>query len=189
MIRECIRDLNALPIVHDWTIKSPPQAPIPKTSIPKLTESMMVQVKELHNRALHTICVENSQTVLDLKQRLSKLTRIPLNEQRLVIDGRVLKNTQQLVDVLHNSKNPTIHLIRIDHVEPSSSSGIQTIENRDTKLPSTTDDASNLDLGPSFFQEFLEFLISKFGQDRGHLLWESYRKDYEEWMKQKNLIH
>jgi hypothetical protein len=160
-IHDFIRQLNSLPVVHDWTLSSPPPQPsslLPQASQVSSSASIHIQVKELKSKHTHSLCVETHQTALDLKQALYKLTKIPIEEQRLIINGKALKDAQAIVQQVPNLKTSTLYLSRIqpnEHTDGQSTSEMKVHPSKKTT--------------PSYFTPLL-FV-------------ESFRKEYEALMK------
>jgi hypothetical protein len=186
-IREMIRELHPLQVVHDWSIKAPPQLSSTISFSPEKSSPVVnIQVKELTTKSLHTICIDKSLAIIDLKQRLFKLTRIPPEEQRLIVDGKVLKNDQKIECIIQSSSNPTVFLTHMSSHRTTTNAerDVVTEAGLTNSLGRACD--VNRDSDNLFFEDFSEFLIAKHGKDRGNHLVESYRKDFEQLKRKTN---
>lgn len=186
-IRGFIRQLSTLPVVHDWTLESPSQPPLaikqPQNSIGTIT----LQVNVLQSKKLYSVSMEMHQTIHDLKQRLYQMTHIATEEQRLVVNGRTLKDSQTLEHELPpNPSASIIHLIRVKQEKDAAISDDKIETRAATPSPDVSTTQTKMNLGISLFHEFSEFLLVKYGKDQGTALIESFREDYNAWMKQIN---
>jgi hypothetical protein len=170
-IRHFIQDLNSHPIVHDWNFSFSPSDTSRKSVNVKPS---IFYIKELQSKKSYSLNSDLFQTVYDIKKRLFELTHIPIEEQRLVINGRSLKDSQTMDDLIQQFNMEMIYLTRI-RSKPSV-----TDLKESSKLPEDISLSQCLSSTPqgTFFEEFSQFLIHKYGQEQGIKLITSFEKEY-----------
>ena len=73
------------------------------------TSSFSIYVRTLTGKAI-TIQTANHQYVVDIKEAILDVERVPLDQQRLIFDGKQLKDSQRIYEV-GIEPNATVHMV------------------------------------------------------------------------------
>ena len=133
---------------------------------------IQVNIKSLKGGQTYTVQLNNSDTILNLKEKLQPLASISVNNQRLILKGKALIDTKTLYEygIINGT---TIHLVQksgsasissSDTISPVSSSSLQeppTDLNVQKLSPSATEKLKD----PQFWHTLRTFLRDQIPQN------------------------
>ncbi|KAI8643195.1 hypothetical protein BD408DRAFT_415419 [Parasitella parasitica] len=83
---------------------------LPETPIPGTIDQIALQIKSLEQRTTSVTLPRNA-SVLDLKQEIQVAFDVDSNRQRLIFQGRVLKDGKNLTDYANLDNGKVVHLV------------------------------------------------------------------------------
>uniref|UniRef100_A0A1D1YL33 Polyubiquitin n=1 Tax=Anthurium amnicola TaxID=1678845 RepID=A0A1D1YL33_9ARAE len=133
---------------------------------------IQVKIKSLKGGQTYTVQLNNSDTIISLKEKLQPLSSIPINNQRLILKGKALVDIKTLHEYGINN-DTTIHLVQksgntsisSDTTSAVSSSSVQEppIPLKDQKLTSAATEKLR---DPLFWRALHTFLQDQFSQNK-----------------------
>ncbi|GES89752.1 ubiquitin-related domain-containing protein [Rhizophagus clarus] len=163
------------------TGKSRPQE-VSQNAEPAQGIPIQVKIKSLKGGQTYTVQLNNSDTVVNLKEKLQPLTSIPINNQRLILKGKALVDTKTLYEYGINN-DTTIHLVQKSG-SASTSDTITPPASSSSALQSLSTTATEKLKDPQFWRALHTFLQGQFSQnkDADHVFQEflNIYKEYNE---------
>jgi ubiquitin len=117
--------------------------------------SIEINIKTLESQ-VHKLRVQKSETVLNLKEKIVDVAGIPVDQQRLIFRGRVLKD-DHLLSEYHLEDGYTLHLVARRAAEGQPSSGTSE-ENTQANVNAVENGAM---LGDYMSREIIDDMLSE----------------------------
>ncbi|CAB4390204.1 unnamed protein product [Rhizophagus irregularis] len=129
---------------------------------------IQVKIKSLKGGQTFTVQLNNSDTVINLKEKLQPLASIPINNQRLILKGKALIDTKTLYEYGINN-DTTVHLVQKSGSASISSSTSDTISSpvssSSAQEPLSSSAMEKLK-DPQFWRALHTFLQGEFSQNK-----------------------
>jgi hypothetical protein len=129
---------------------------------------IQVKIKSLKGGQIYTVQLNNSDTVINLKEKLQPLASIPINNQRLILKGKALVDTKTLYEYGINS-DTIIHLVQKSgsaSISSSTSDAISSpVSSSSVQEPLSTSATEKLK-DSQFWHALHTFLQGQFSQNK-----------------------